>query len=314
MKHPPVIVVQLIHIHGPMKGEIREYSEGLISIGRHPTCTLRFPADLTGISRKHAEIIRKGNQFKLVDLSVNGTFLNGKKVQEAFLKDGDVLEITEGGPKVSFLTKMAEVSIESGKNSAYLDEPGQTPAGEAPQEIRSGKAVLPEKPGIPVNESNNSVHQAGEGRFDLQSQKVNASLIIQYGPTIRTFKELPITIGKNSNCDFVLLHPAILGQHAQILFSRNQYWIKDLSGRNMIQINNRPIEFQAPLNPADEFSLAPQGPLFSYIGEGRLAEVITDSIESPLVATDEKEQTAKKNRALKRKSFKGFWSKIKDNL
>ena len=54
------------------------------------------------MSRKHAEIIREGNRFKLVDLSANGTFVNGKRVKEVYLKDGDVLTFAEGGPKVSF--------------------------------------------------------------------------------------------------------------------------------------------------------------------------------------------------------------------
>ncbi len=108
MKRPPVIVVQLIHIQGPLKGEIQDFSESAILIGRLPSCHLRFPNDLAYISRKHAEIVREGNQFKLIDHSANGTFVNGKKVKETYLKDGDVLTFSEGGPKVSFLTQMKE--------------------------------------------------------------------------------------------------------------------------------------------------------------------------------------------------------------
>lgn len=36
MKRPPVIVVQLIHIEGPLKGEIQEFPESAISIGHQP--------------------------------------------------------------------------------------------------------------------------------------------------------------------------------------------------------------------------------------------------------------------------------------
>ena len=108
MKLPPVIVVQLVHISGPMKGEIQEFSEGVITIGRNPSNHVVFPPDFTSISRKHAEIIREGNQFRLVDQSANGTFINGKRAQEQFLRDGDVLMFAEGGPKVSFLTQVKE--------------------------------------------------------------------------------------------------------------------------------------------------------------------------------------------------------------
>ena len=102
------IAVQLVHIQGPLTGEIQEFSEPVISIGRHPSCHVHFPKDLTIISRKHAAIIREGNRFKLTDQSTNGTFVNGKGVKNAYLKDGDILTFAKGGPKVSFLTKMME--------------------------------------------------------------------------------------------------------------------------------------------------------------------------------------------------------------
>src|SRR3972149_4193666 len=108
MKLPPVIVVQLIHISGPLKGEIQEFTEGLPSFGRHPSCHVKFPPEFTSISRNHAEIVREGNQFRLIDRSANGTFVNGEKIQEIYLKEGDVLMFAEGGPKVSFLTQMKE--------------------------------------------------------------------------------------------------------------------------------------------------------------------------------------------------------------
>ena len=314
MKYPPGIVIQLVHIHGPMKGEIQEFSEGFVSIGRHPSCSLRFPADLPGISRNHAEIKREGNQFKLTDLSINGTFLNGKRVQETYLKDGDVLEITQGGPKFSFLTKMSEVATELNRNSSYLDAPRQLPIEEASMEIFSEKEVLSEKPELARSMLNNSAQQSIGVHFDIPSQKVSAPLIIQFGPSIRSYRELPITIGKHAKCDFVLRLPSILDQHALILFFHNQYWIKDLSGQNMIQINCRPIEFLAALNPKDEFSLSPQGPLFCFISEGRIAEVARDILETPSITLEEKDPAEINPGAPKGKTSKGFWSKIKETL
>ena len=91
MKRTPVIIVQLVHMQGPLKGEIQELAESQISIGRQPSCHVCFPAKLTIISREHASIVREGNRFKLVDHSANGTFVNGKPVKEVYLKD--VLEI-----------------------------------------------------------------------------------------------------------------------------------------------------------------------------------------------------------------------------
>jgi len=102
MKHQTEVVVQLIHITGSMKGNIQKFSEGVISIGRHSSCHLRFPSGEINISRKHADIIKEGNKFKLADHSSNGTFINGIMKKDIYLKDGDLLEFAKGGPKVCF--------------------------------------------------------------------------------------------------------------------------------------------------------------------------------------------------------------------
>lgn len=58
------------------------------------------------VSRRHAMIQRKGDEFWLYDLnSRNGTFVNGKRLspREAhILKMGDVVEFGNGGVKLTF--------------------------------------------------------------------------------------------------------------------------------------------------------------------------------------------------------------------
>ena len=227
MIYPPAIVVQLIHIHGPMKGEIREFSEETISIGRNPGSSLCFPMELTGLSRRHAEIKREGNQFRLTDYSTNGTFVNGKKVKEALLKDGDVMEFSEGGPKVSFLTSitdalvetkkeipMTEVACEPDAKPPVLKKPPCAPVAEITPPVEELPVSLPS----PWSENTGNIRQGGDKQVELSSQKVSVPLIIQYGPTIRSFRELPIILGKNPRSDFVLPLASILDQHMQILF------------------------------------------------------------------------------------------------
>ncbi len=287
MRHPPVIVVQLVHISGPMKGEIQEFTEPVISIGRHSSCHLRFPANLTQISRKHAEIIRDGNRFKLVDQSTNGTFVNGKRVQEIYLKNGDVLEFSEGGPKVSFLSEIKEAPME-------------TPLPPPPREKEF--APEPPRPLSPQRPSSPPLKESPEGR----PQRVKVSLLIQYGPTIRSFKELPVTIGKGQKCEFILDQPWISDEHAQIFFFENEYWIKDLTGQKLVQINHQPISFQAPLKQNDEIGLTPRGPTFRYLGEGRLAEV--EEVSPPEEETKKKEEPPK---VAEKKESKGLFSFFK---
>lgn len=285
MKQPPVIVVQLIHILGPMKGEIQEFVDPVITIGRHPSCHLRFPADLTTISRKHAEIIREGNQFKLVDHSTNGTFVNGKRVTETYLKNGDVLTFAEeGGPKVSFLTQVKEMPAEMPEIKVAAPPPPPPPP---PPRRETWPEPSPRTPEIKPRYAPPEIPRQEE----IFVQPVKANLVIQYGPTLRSFKQLPITIGKNPRCDFKIEHPAVLDQHAQIFFTQGQYWVKDLTGKGLLRINRQPVSIQAPLKLNDDLSLSPQGPAFRFIGEGRLVEALEPSVESPPSTPPRKEET-----------------------
>jgi pSer/pThr/pTyr-binding forkhead associated (FHA) protein len=300
MKRPPVIVVQLIHIFGPLKGQIQEFSEGRIDIGRHHSCHLCFPADLTAISRKHAEIVREGNQFKLIDHSANGTFVNGKKVKETYLKNGDVLTFAEGGPKVSFLPQLREQEAENEIVS---------------QQVREEELIEePVFPKVVAKDENKYVITPPviEEPPQISNQPVNVPLTIQYGPTIRSFRELPVTIGRSPQCSFVMTHPAIFDQHAQVFFSDNRYWMKDLTGQNLIHINHQPIALKVPLDLNDEIALSPKGPFFRFLGEGRLAE-IADSPIGDVSAFDKKQEFQGRD-VHNEKASKGFISKFKKFL
>jgi len=253
MTGKPTISVQLVHIEGPLKGEIQEFLGSEISIGRHPSCQVQFPKDLAIISRTHAQISREGNRFKLNDQSANGTFVNGRRVTEAYLKSGDVLIFAEGGPKASFLTRIEEGARAPEQFTQPMESPDTVMAP-----VQQAAPAAPPAEAVP------------EARVSIQ--KVQMPLVIQYGPTLRSFKELPVTIGKNPDCDFSLEHPEILDRHAQFFFDQGQYWVKDLTGRNEVSIDAAPVGIQAPLNPDNLLSLSPKGPTFRFLGGGRLAE------------------------------------------
>lgn len=302
MKQPPVIVVQLFHIKGPIPvhGKEQEFSEPSILIGRHPSCHVQFPMDLTHISRKHAEIIREGNQFKLIDHSTNGTFVNGKKIQEAYLKDGDVLMFSEGGPQISFLTQMKE---------GLMEIPPAKPLREPEREVRvePPRVEPPIRPQRPVEERPPYIPPKREEPPEISAQPIQMPLVIQYGPQIRNYKQLPVTLGKSPKCELVLDHPGIFDQHAQVFFSQNQYWIKDLTGKGLIFINRRPIGFQAPLKLNDHVALSPQGPFFQVFGEGRLGEIEEPSPEASQREEPQKEALESKEPKKGESVFKKFF-------
>jgi pSer/pThr/pTyr-binding forkhead associated (FHA) protein len=244
-----------------LKGEILEFSQDEISVGRHPDCHLTFPRDFDIISRRHARIVREGNRFKLVDQSTNGTYLNGKPVQEAYLKNGDVLMMAEGGPKVSFLTQI----MESGP-AGEMPLPASRPAPSAPSKPRP-EHVPVDKPSPAASSEPSAATQ------EQRIEKKQVPLVIQYGPTLRSFKKLPIIIGKDSQCDVIMNYPAIHDRHAEIFFSRDQYWIKDLTGQNRVSVNGAPLIQPVALAVDCRVALSPQGPNFRFLAGGRLAEI-----------------------------------------
>lgn len=71
------------------------------SLGRHPNNTLRLVD--REVSKEHCVIERVGATFLLRDLnSSNGTFVNGRKVRELRLRDGD--EIALGNSRLVFMS------------------------------------------------------------------------------------------------------------------------------------------------------------------------------------------------------------------
>jgi pSer/pThr/pTyr-binding forkhead associated (FHA) protein len=63
-----------------------------LRIGRSPACDILL--DDASVSRRHAVIVHRGGKAVLLDdRSLNGVFVNGKRVGEAALTDGDAIVI-----------------------------------------------------------------------------------------------------------------------------------------------------------------------------------------------------------------------------
>jgi FHA domain len=71
-------------------------------IGRAPDCDV-FLDDVT-VSRRHAELLHEGDRFTIRDLgSLNGTFVNRRRVESAELHDDD--EVQVGKYRMTFLQR-----------------------------------------------------------------------------------------------------------------------------------------------------------------------------------------------------------------
>jgi pSer/pThr/pTyr-binding forkhead associated (FHA) protein len=279
MPRMPTITIQLVHIQGPLKGRIQDFTQFPVHIGRHSSCQVRFDKDLTTVSRRHARIERHGNRFRIIDASTNGTYVNGKRIADVYLRDGDVITFAENGPKTSFLTK-----IEASDATTSTPAPPQAPAAAVPAQPQA--SVPPQPPSMPAAYP----HDPEPGLTTGPDQEIpvmskSAPLVIQFGPTLRSYKILPVTIGTDPACEFVIPDRGLAPRHVQIFFNDDSYYAKDLTGTNLVSINGRPIGTQMVLAQGAELSLSERGPKFRFLGGGRLAE-IQDAEPEPLKQTD----------------------------
>jgi len=87
---------------GGRAGESFFLSEERTLIGRSPECDV-FLDDVT-VSRRHSQIERNGERFTIEDLgSLNGTFVNRRRIESAELEDDDELQI--GKYRLTFLRR-----------------------------------------------------------------------------------------------------------------------------------------------------------------------------------------------------------------
>jgi hypothetical protein len=92
----------VIRAGGGRAGESFALEGDRLSVGRRPDSDV-FLDDVT-VSRDHALIVRRGSDYYLDDCgSLNGTYVNRKRIDSHRLADGDELQI--GKYKLAFLSR-----------------------------------------------------------------------------------------------------------------------------------------------------------------------------------------------------------------
>jgi pSer/pThr/pTyr-binding forkhead associated (FHA) protein len=92
----------VIRAGGGRSGESFSVEGDRVSVGRRPDSDV-FLDDVT-VSRDHALIVRRGSDYFLDDCgSLNGTYVNRRRIDSHRLADGDELQI--GKYKLAFLSR-----------------------------------------------------------------------------------------------------------------------------------------------------------------------------------------------------------------
>ena len=77
---------------GPKAGARYGLEADLTTVGRHSAADILLD-DVT-VSRQHVEVERSGDRYRVKDTgSLNGTYLNGDRIESDWLDDGDVLQV-----------------------------------------------------------------------------------------------------------------------------------------------------------------------------------------------------------------------------
>ncbi len=88
----PEEIAVLVVKRGPQAGSRFALDSPVTTAGRHPESDI-FLDDIT-VSRRHAEIERRGEGYVVRDVgSLNGTYLNRERIEEAALENGDEVQI-----------------------------------------------------------------------------------------------------------------------------------------------------------------------------------------------------------------------------
>lgn len=84
----PALLVQ----NGPEEGERFTLDRESLTVGRDPASDI-FLNDVT-VSRRHAKLSRIGAEVSVADAgSLNGTYVNGIRVDDAQLNHGDMIQV-----------------------------------------------------------------------------------------------------------------------------------------------------------------------------------------------------------------------------
>lgn len=96
-------------------GESQKIIVDQVELGRDSACQVRFDEAFETVSRRHAAIVKDGENWKIIPLSqTNSTIVNGEAIQgEKVLNSGDEIRLSSKGPLMGFIIPQGKQSLVS---------------------------------------------------------------------------------------------------------------------------------------------------------------------------------------------------------
>jgi pSer/pThr/pTyr-binding forkhead associated (FHA) protein len=229
---------------GPTGGRVVCLTDGReYTVGANPLVFGRDAGSdvvVTGsdVSRRHAEIQGTPEGYALMDVSVNGTYLNGERVgRRHLLARADVIRI--GHDEFRFYADAAPPPGPRPPRSVAVETPVGPPAG-------AGARLSDTLHGLPTSDVNIGATPTAPTAAPL------ASLLIRNGAL--KGKRLPVkaaivNIGRADYNDVVLADPSVSTNHAK-LQRRDDVWVlSDLDSTNGTFVENERVAGELALSP-----------------------------------------------------------------
>jgi ABC transport system ATP-binding/permease protein len=171
---------------------------------------IAIPLEFTSISRRHLEIRREGKNYHLIDLgSGNGVYINGQKVDDAVLQDGDEIRIGETNhqQEVQVLFQLGTEFL----TSTEVSEPGTN------SPFSSLSSIIPENlPYLSLRFPNGQVSY-----FPIQKQVT--------------------LVGRSAESELSIPYRFVSSNHFELRRIGDQFTVMDLKSTNGTLLNNKPL-------------------------------------------------------------------------
>ena len=94
-------------------GESQKIIVDQVELGRDSSCQVRFDESMETVSRRHAAIVRAGENYKLIPMSqTNATLVNGQPITgEWHLNSGDEIRLSSHGPIMGFIIPQGKKAL-----------------------------------------------------------------------------------------------------------------------------------------------------------------------------------------------------------
>lgn len=253
----------------------REYKvgNGPLTLGRDAASNVVVSG--SEVSRQHAEIRPDPEGYLLVDVSVNGTYVNGERVAKTHrLARADVIRI--GNDEFRFYADSPPAAAQA--------RPGDSPRSPQPagathrlsDTMMGLPSSAPARTAAPVSPSSSS--QATSGPAPAPASPAApplASLLLRSGQLKgeRLPVKVPVVnIGRGDFNDVIIADPSVSTMHAK-LQRRDAIWIlTDLGSTNGTYIEGERLTGEAPLSPGTTIKFGDIVALFEPLDDSARAE------------------------------------------